>query len=147
MLPSQAVERVARAGGSLRNSAARISAPPGAASPSASGANVAPAASAQAPARRAASTRRGREARRPARPRELELACRRVAGRRGELAGDEVRGDDRAGRGADEVLAAAQVEAGGVLDAREHAHHPRLAEHAAAAEDEHVGSESASSRG
>ena len=63
-------------------------------------------------------------------------SCGRAARR---APGDEVRGDDRARRGADEVLALAQVEPGGVLDPGQHAHHPRLAEHAAAAEDEDVG--------
>jgi hypothetical protein len=55
-----------------------------------------------------------------------------------------VRGrDDRARRRADEGLRAAQVDAGGVLDAGQHAGHPRLAEHPAAGEHEHVGGDEA----
>ena len=50
-------------------------------------------------------------------------------------------GDDRPGGGADERLAVAQVKPGGVLDPRQHAHHPGFAENAAAAENEHVGPE------
>ena len=82
----------------------------------------------------------GQAVRGPRRARQrLELrADRRRAPRR--LAGDQVRGDDRAGRGADVVVAVAQVEAGAVLDPGQDAHHPGLAEDATAAEDEHVGS-------
>jgi hypothetical protein len=49
---------------------------------------------------------------------------------------DEVRGDDRAGRGADEVLALPQLEPASVLESGQKAHHPGLAEHAAATEHE-----------
>ena len=51
-----------------------------------------------------------------------------------------MRGDDRAGRGADEVVAVAQVEAGAVLDPGQDPHHPGLAEDPTAAEHEYVGS-------
>ncbi len=126
--------------GSRRSSSARATAPPGAARPSASGANVAPAASAHAPARRAAARPgRGEPVHRARRARRLELGpYRRGAARR--LAGDQMRRDDRARGRADVVVAVAQVEAGAVLDPGQDAHHPGLAEDATAAEDEHVGS-------
>ncbi len=56
------------------------------------------------------------------------------------MAGDQMGGDDRAGRRTDVVVAVAQVEAGAVLDPGQDAHHPGLAEDPTAAEDEHVGS-------
>ena len=51
----------------------------------------------------------------------------------------EMRRDNRSRRGADEVLAAAQVKTRGVLVSGQHPHHPRFSEHAAAAEHEDVG--------
>jgi hypothetical protein len=54
----------------------------------------------------------------------------------------QVSRDDRAGRGADERLTIPQVDAGAVLDAGQNAHHPGLAEHAAAAQHQHVRSRS-----
>src|SRR5579859_1900455 len=53
--------------------------------------------------------------------------------------GHEMGGDDGARRRADVVLAAAKVKAGVVLEAGQDSHHPRLAEDAAAAEDQDVG--------
>ena len=54
---------------------------------------------------------------------------------------DQMRGDDRAGGGAHEVLAAAHVDAVGVLEPAEDAHHPRLAEDASSTKHQHVGGE------
>ena len=70
---------------------------------------------------------------------QLKVAADRGRAAR-RLAGDQVRGDDRPGRGPDVVVAVAQVEAGAVLDPGQDAHHPGLAEDPTAAEDEHVGS-------
>jgi len=56
------------------------------------------------------------------------------------MAGDQMGGDDRAGRRPDVVVAVAQVEAGPVLDSGQDAHHPGLAEDPTAAEYEYVGS-------
>jgi len=63
------------------------------------------------------------------------------------ITGDEVSGDDRARGRADESLAIAQVKAGRIFDSRQDAHHPGLAEHAAATEHEHNRVESARSPG
>ena len=103
--------------GRPRSSSARTSAPPGAATPSASGANVALAASAVWPARRSGRDGgHGQPAGRSGVP-DLELgADRRRTARR--VARDQMRGDDRPRGGADERLALAQVDAGRVLDAR-----------------------------
>ena len=73
------------------------------------------------------------------RPTALEPRSPTEEGRRGELPGGEMGGDDRPGRGPDERLAFAQVDPGAVLDPRQDPHHPRLAEHATAAEHEDVG--------
>jgi hypothetical protein len=65
-----------------------------------------------------------------------------VEGGRGRLrttAGGEGGGHDGARRGADEVVAVAQVPGGLGLEAREARAKPGLAEHSAAAEHEHAG--------
>jgi hypothetical protein len=48
-------------------------------------------------------------------------------------------GDDRAGRGTKEVVAAAQIDPGGVLKSRQQAGHPSLAKDPATTEDEDIG--------
>ena len=120
--------------GARASMAERTSAPPGRRE---RGAPPAPAATVAAQPQRAAVRSSaaaparlglGRPAARPA----LARPAQRLAGR-------QARGDDRARRGADEGLDAAQVGARLVLDAGEHAGHPRLADDAAAGEDEHVG--------
>ena len=106
--------------------------------------------------RRGERERRGRRARRPARaraprrrsaPRAAPAAALPLAGHAARRLGPpprrEDRGHDRARRRADERLALAQVPAGLGLEPGEQRPQPRLAERAAAAEHEDVGSDHA----
>ena len=134
-----AVERVGGRG-SPRSSAARITAPPGAATPSASGANVDAGRQRQRAGAAGGSDRRHREARDRGRPGRARASVPTDAGRRGALPATRCAA----------TIAPAEVPTKCSQSRRskpvassmpgEHAHHPGLAEHAAAAEDEHVGS-------
>ena len=97
-------------------------------------------------ARRAATapppaTSRRRRRRPPTSPRRQLAPPVRRPGRRGRSPATSAAADERAGRRAHQRLRRAEVVAGGVLDAGQHAAHPGLAEHAAAGQHEHVGAQ------